>query len=229
MHLVVRRYRPSDKESVLALFREGILEHINPSFYRAVSDPLHVGISLLLSLAGCLLGGLTAPWALLLPGAWVGLIYYCCWELYAAFVRERLRTDMQDIPGCYLTSPNNCFWVAEAEVNGRVEILGMGAIVAKKVEGGREGEMCGELFRMIVSPRCRRMGLGSRITQTIVDFCKERGFSKVVLETSSTQVSAVALYKKMGFIPVLSHTKTYSPEWMTLLSRVTILKMEKVI
>uniref|UniRef100_A0A674AYL4 N-acetyltransferase 8-like 2 n=1 Tax=Salmo trutta TaxID=8032 RepID=A0A674AYL4_SALTR len=110
---------------------------------------------------------------------------------------------MQDIPGCYLSHPDNCFWVAETEVIGRAEILAMVAVV-----GRRDGEMCGELFRMIVSSKCRRTGLGSRMTQTVIDFCKERGFSKVVLETSSIQTSAVALYKKLGFSHILSHTKT---------------------
>lgn len=229
VHLVVRRYRPSDKAAVLTLFCDGILEHINPSFYNAISNPVNVGVALFLSMAGYMLGGGSTLWALLSAGAWVGLVYYCCSQLYSSFVRERLRTDMQDIPGCYLSHPDNCFWVAETEVNGRVEILGMVAVVAKKVVGGRDGEMSGELFRMIVSTKCRRTGLGSRMTQTVIDFCKERGFSKVVLETSSIQTSAVALYKKLGFSHILSHTKTYSPEWMTIISRVTILKMEKVI
>lgn len=224
VHLVVRRYRPSDKDAVLTLFSDGILEHINPSFYNAISNPVNVGVTLFLSVAGYMLGGGSTLWALLLAGSWVGLVYYCCSQLYASYVRERLRTDMQDIPGCYLSHPDNCFWVAETEVNGRVEILGMVAVV-----GRRDGEMCGELFRMIVSSKCRRTGLGYRMTQTVIDFCKERGFSKVVLETSSIQTSAVALYKKLGFSHILSHTKTYSPEWMTIISRVTILKMEKVI
>ncbi|XP_029548857.1 N-acetyltransferase 8-like 2 [Salmo trutta] len=224
MHLVVRRYRPSDKDAVLTLFCDGILEHINPSFFNAISNPVNVGVTLFLSVAGYMLGGGSTLWALLLAGSWVGLVYYCCSQLYASYVRERLRTDMQDIPGCYLSHPDNCFWVAETEVIGRAEILAMVAVV-----GRRDGEMCGELFRMIVSSKCRRTGLGSRMTQTVIDFCKERGFSKVVLETSSIQTSAVALYKKLGFSHILSHTKTYSPEWMTIISRVTILKMEKVI
>ncbi|KAJ7999431.1 hypothetical protein DPEC_G00194360 [Dallia pectoralis] len=227
MHFLVRRYRPSDQEAVLTLFRAGTLEHISPLFFRAMSDPFHVVITLCLSLAGYLLRGVSILWALLLPSAWAGLIYYCCRDMYTAYVREKLGTDMQDIPGHYLSSPNNCFWVAEAQVNGRVEIWGMGAVVAKKVEGGGDGEMCGHLYRMIVSSRCRRMRLGSRITQTVIDFCKERGFSKVVLETSSIQTSALALYKKMGFKSILSHTKSGTAHWMMVLSRVTILKMEK--
>ncbi|KAL0977905.1 hypothetical protein UPYG_G00163040 [Umbra pygmaea] len=131
-HLVIRQYRPSDKDAVLSLFSDGILEHINPSFYKAMSSPLYTGVSLFLSMTGYILGGGSIVLAFLLAGFWIGLIYYCCRELYAAFVRERLRTDMQDIPGCYLSPPNNCFWVAETRFGGKVEILGMVAVVGKK-------------------------------------------------------------------------------------------------
>ncbi|XP_037641299.1 N-acetyltransferase 8-like 2 [Sebastes umbrosus] len=222
MQLVIRRYRPSDKDAVLNLFSVGILEHIGPCFHNAMASPLYLAVTLALCVAGYLLGSVLG--AVALPGAWAGLVYYCCHELYNSFVRDRLRADMQDIPGNYLSRPDDCFWVAEAEVDGRAQIMGMVAVRAK--QSGKERH--GELFRMIVSPLCRRVGLGSRMTQTVVDFCKERGFSKVTLETSSTQASAVALYKKLGFSHVLSHTKTsIVPDWLVTLTKVTILLMEK--
>ncbi|TMS19017.1 Adenosine receptor A1 [Larimichthys crocea] len=135
--------------------------------------------------------------AVMLPGVWIGLVYYCCHKLYASFVREKLQTDMQDIPANYLSKPDDFFWVAEAEIDGRAQIMGMVAVVAK--QSGKEKHA--ELFRMIISPSCRRMGLGLRLAQTVVDFCKERGISEVTLETSSTQTAAVALYKKLGVQP----------------------------
>ncbi|CAK6952761.1 N-acetyltransferase 8-like 2 isoform X2 [Scomber scombrus] len=221
MQLLIRRYRPSDKDTVLRLFSTGIQEHIGPCFHNAMTSPDYLTITLALCSAGYLLGSVL--WAVVLPGVWVGLVYYCCHELYASYVRGRLRTDMQDIPGNYLSRPDDCFWVAEAEVDGRSQIVGIVAVVAR--QSGKE--KYGELFRMIISPLCRRAGLGYRMTQTVVDFCKERGFSKVVLETSSTQTAAVALYKKLGFSHVLSHTKTEAPLWMITLTKVTVLKMEK--
>ncbi|XP_045899038.1 N-acetyltransferase 8-like 2 [Micropterus dolomieu] len=221
MQVVIRRYRPSDKDAVLTLFSVGIREHIRPCFHNAMTSPLYLTITLGLCVAGLLLGSLLG--AVALPGIWVGFIYYCCHEIFAGYVREKLQTDMQDIPGKYLSRPDECFWVAEAEVDGRAYIMGMVAVVAK--ESGKERH--GELFRMIISPSCRRMGLGFRLTQTVVDFCKERGFSKVVLHTSSIQTAAVALYKKLGFSHVLSHSETESSIWILKLAKVTILRMEK--
>uniref|UniRef100_A0A669CIV8 N-acetyltransferase domain-containing protein n=1 Tax=Oreochromis niloticus TaxID=8128 RepID=A0A669CIV8_ORENI len=85
--------------------------------------------------------------------------------------------------------------LSDLVVGARAQVVGMVAVVAK--HSGTE--KYGEMFRMIISPQYRRMGLGFRLTQTAVDFCKEQGFSKVVLETTSTQLAAVALYSKVGF------------------------------
>ncbi|XP_071350706.1 N-acetyltransferase 8-like 2 isoform X2 [Trachinotus anak] len=221
MKLVIRRYRPADKDTVLTLFSIGILEHIRPCFHNAMTRPLYLAITLALCVVGYLLGSLIG--AVVIPGVWVGVVYYSCYELYASYVRERLRTDMQDIPGNYLSRPDDCFWVAEAEVDGRVQIMGMVAVMAK--QSGKE--KYGELFRMIISPLCRRVGLGFRLAQIVVEFCKEQGFSKVVLETSSTQTAAVALYEKLGFCHILSHTETEAPLWVVTLANVTVLRMEK--
>ncbi|XP_054473631.1 N-acetyltransferase 8-like 2 [Anoplopoma fimbria] len=221
MQLLIRPYRPSDKDTVLTLFSVGIREHIGPCFRNAMTSPLHLGVTLALCVAGYLFGSVLG--AVVLPGVWVGLVYYCCHELYASFVKEKLRTDMQDIPRMYLSRPEDCFWVAEAEVDGRTQVLGTVAVVAK--QSGKE--RFGELFRMIISPSCRRMGLGVRMTQTVVDFCKGRGYSKVVLDTSSTQAAAVSLYEKLGFIHVASHTETHASNWIVTMAKVTILKMEK--
>lgn len=82
---------------------------------------------------------------------------------------------------------------------------------------------------MYVSSKCRNLGLGSRLGKVAVDFCRERGYSKVVLDTSSVQRAAIALYIKMGFTLMETHTHDEVPWWIIRLSRVTILKMEKVL
>ncbi|XP_049419780.1 probable N-acetyltransferase camello isoform X8 [Epinephelus fuscoguttatus] len=221
MQVLIRPYRPSDKDAVLTLFSNGGLEPIRPCFYNAMTSPLYITITLALCVPGYLLSSVLG--AVVLPGAWVGLIYYCCHELYAGYVKTKLQTDMQDIPGNYMSRPDDCFWVVEAEVDGRAQIMGTVAVVAK--QSGKE--KYGELFRMIISSSYRRLGLGSKMTQTVVDFCKERGFSKVVLRTSSTQAAAVALYEKLGFRHVPSQIGTELSVWMFVLARVTVVAMEK--
>uniref|UniRef100_A0A8C6UP42 Si:ch211-81n22.1 n=1 Tax=Neogobius melanostomus TaxID=47308 RepID=A0A8C6UP42_9GOBI len=208
-HLVIRRYHPSDKDTVCELFSVGITEHIGPCFYNAMTTPLYITITTSLCIAGYFLGSWLG--ALLLPVLWMCVVYYCCREVYAGYVRNRLHTEMQDIPGNYMSRQGDCFWVAEAEEGGRAQIVGTMAVVAR--ENG--AERFGELFRMIISPTL------------CLTFVKESGFSKVVLETSSTQAAAVALYKKIGFKIVRLHKQSEAPKWVILLSQISIIEMEK--
>ncbi|XP_067314329.1 N-acetyltransferase 8-like 2 isoform X2 [Pseudorasbora parva] len=226
MHIAIRRYHPSDREPVERVFRDGIQEHINPAFLYAMTRPLHITVTLLMYMGVYVKCGQSAVLALVSGGAWVGLVYFCCFEFYSGYVRARLNTDMQDIPGYYLSNPDNCFWVAEADVNGRPQILGMVAVEGKN-DPGSDGKKYGEVYRMIVSSRCRRAGLGLRLAKTAEAFCKERGFSKIELSTSSTQKAAVALYFKLGFKIILVHMQSESPRWIIWMTRVTILTMEK--
>ncbi|KAJ3602082.1 hypothetical protein NHX12_029842 [Muraenolepis orangiensis] len=221
MHLTTRRYQDHDKETVLSLFSHGIEEHIWPSVQNAMSSPLSLGFTLGLGITGYLLA--SGLGALVLVSGWAGLVYYCCHKLYTEFVRDKLQTDMQDIVASYMSQPDDGFWVAETAGEGKV--VGMVAVVAKK----NGAERYGELFRMNISPSMRRVGLGSRLTQTVLDFCKQRGMTKVVLETSSSQTAGIALYQKMGFKHVRSYTKTHIPNWMMKINRVTIVVMERSI
>ena len=219
MALTIRRYQEPDKETVLSLYSQVTHEHIWPSFKKAMSSLLYLCISLGLGVTGYLLA--SGLGALVLVSGWAGLVYYCSHKLYADYIRDRLQTDMQDIPACFMAQPDDCFWVAETVGKGKV--VGMVAVVAKK----NGAERYGELFRMIVSSAIRRTGLGSRMVQTVLDFCKQRGMSKVTLVTSASQTAAIALYRKMGFKLVRSHTKTHLPDWMMMINRAMYIVMEK--
>ncbi|XP_065135435.2 probable N-acetyltransferase camello isoform X2 [Paramisgurnus dabryanus] len=224
MHILIRRYKPSDQEAIEMIYPDAIKEHINPAFLYAMSQPLHITISLFICIGAYLLRG-SVILALISGGAWVGLVYFCCYEYYASYVRKRLCTDMKDIPGHYLSNPDNCFWVAEAEMNGKRRILGMVAVEAK--DDG-DGKRHGELLRMSVLSTCRRAGLGQQLAKTAKDFCKERGFTKIKLSTSSAQRSALAFYYKMGFKLVLVNTQSGRPKWLVWMTRLKILYMEKI-
>ncbi|XP_074534096.1 putative N-acetyltransferase camello [Halichoeres trimaculatus] len=221
MQLVIRPFRPSDKDAAHSLFSFGNNEFIIPAFNNAMTSPLYLAITLALCITGFLLGSVLG--ALVLTGVWVGLVYYSCHDLFAGYVKEKLKTDMQDIPGYYQSRLDDSFWVAEAEVDGRPQILGTVAVVTK--DSGKE--KYGELCRLNVSPSCRRMGLGTKLAWTVINFCKERGFSKVVLETSSIQTSAVALYLRLGFREFLRHTELTCYCWVLTLSKVKIVNLEK--
>uniref|UniRef100_A0A671K524 Si:ch211-81n22.1 n=1 Tax=Sinocyclocheilus anshuiensis TaxID=1608454 RepID=A0A671K524_9TELE len=213
VHAVIRRYQPSDRATVETVFRDGMMEHINPAFMYAMTRPLHIAVSLFYYIGVYVMAGQSVVLALVSGGTWISLVYFCCFEFYTGYVRAKLNTDMQDIPGYYLSNPDNCFWVAEAEIHGRPQVLGMVAVEGKS-DPGSEGKKFGEFYRMIVSSSCRCSGLGLRLAKIAEDFCRERCFSKIEFSTSSTQRAAVALYFRLGFKLVLVHTPSESPNFL---------------
>lgn len=242
----IRPYRPTDKASVVSLFRFGVLEHVYPAFFKAMTHPDHIGVAISISMAGYVLGGSSYFQALLFGGAWAGLVYYCCHEIYQGYLNRKLTGEMDDVQTHFLDNPSNNFWVAEMDVNGKSKIAGLVAVLAHKGgddlesrrsnswNGGvmanddRDGSY-GEVFQLAVSFPLRRKGLGLQLLQTAIDFCKEQGLSSVILETSSPQAAALALSKKMGFVQTSSHSNTHSSRWIAKLARINVLRMEKII
>ncbi|XP_050927366.1 probable N-acetyltransferase camello [Lates calcarifer] len=234
----------------MSLFRDGILEHVYPAFFKSMCHPDHVGIALSISMAGYVLGGSSYFQALLFASAWAGLIYYCCHDIYEGYMTRRLSADMADIQTSYLENPDNGFWVAEADVNGQSKVVGMVAVVGKR--GEEEGERFddwnggvmaggsefiqdagdgsyGEMSHMVVVFPWRRKSLGSQLTQKALDFCKEQGYARLVLDVSSPQTAAISLYQKFSFVQSASHSNTHANRWFSKLARINVMRMEKSI
>ena len=213
-----------------------------------MSHPDHVGVALSISMAGYVLGGSSYFQALLFFSAWAGLIYYCCHEIYECYMFRRLSTDMADIQAHYLDNLDNCLWVAAAEVNGQPKLVGMVAVTGKQEErsgeervddwnggviGGidlEDGDEClGELVYMSVDFAFRRKGLGLQLMQKALDFCKERDYKKLVVDTSSAQTAANSMYERLGFVETTSHRNTHANRFISRLARIVVVRIEKVL
>uniref|UniRef100_A0A3P8RK56 N-acetyltransferase domain-containing protein n=1 Tax=Amphiprion percula TaxID=161767 RepID=A0A3P8RK56_AMPPE len=246
----IREYRPTDQHVIMSLFRDGILEHVYPAFFKAMGNPDHVGIALSVCMAGYVLGGSSYFQALLFGSAWAGLIYYCCLDIYEGYMMRRLSTDMANVQASYLENPDNGFWVAEADINGQSKVVGMVAVMGKR--GEEEGERFedwnggvtgggselaqdageggyGEMSHLIVVFSWRRKNLGSQLTRKALDFCKERGFARLVLDVSAPQTAAISLYQKFGFVQTASHCDTHANRWFAKLAKINVMRMEKLI
>uniref|UniRef100_A0A3P8RNI8 N-acetyltransferase domain-containing protein n=1 Tax=Amphiprion percula TaxID=161767 RepID=A0A3P8RNI8_AMPPE len=198
---------------IMSLFRDGILEHVYPAFFKAMGNPDHVGIALSVCMAGYVLGGSSYFQALLFGSAWAGLIYYCCLDIYEGYMMRRLSTDMANVQASYLENPDNGFWVAE-DWNGGV--TGGGSELAQDAGEGGYGEMS----HLIVVFSWRRKNLGSQLTRKALDFCKERGFARLVLDVSAPQTAAISLYQKFGFVQTASHCDTHANRWFAKLAKI---------
>ena len=56
-----------------------------------------------------------------------------------------------------------------------------------------------ELRRLSVAPELWRQGIGTQLSQTAIGWCRDSEFRTIVLNTTSAQGPALALYRKLGF------------------------------
>lgn len=120
----------------------------------------------------------------------------------------RRQTDMYSIPQTYQTEEAGAarcagFWVAE-DSDGR--LVGMVALreaeeqfQEKKKEKNREKGSTGELLRMSVHRDFRRRGVARLLVEHLEQQARQMGYTRIVLGTSSLQIEAIAMYKRLGY------------------------------
>ncbi len=68
-----------------------------------------------------------------------------------------------------------------------------GFIWAQRVENEAE------IFKVAVTERFQRRGIGNVLLETFINYCKNNGVNTLYLEVSSKNLKAIKLYKKQGF------------------------------
>lgn len=96
--------------------------------------------------------------------------------------------DIDDIEAAYMTRGNN-FWVA---TNASGEVVGM--IGVQQHDAG-----VGEIRRLRVRQDHRRRGIGTRLVETAVKFCRDHNYLKVTLDTFIDREPAIRLFEKFHF------------------------------
>ncbi|XP_024414380.1 N-acetyltransferase 8 [Desmodus rotundus] len=188
----IRKYQESDRQSVLDLFSQGMVEHAPTTFRH------------MLKLRRTLVFLLGVPLALLLvSGSWflalvAGLVLLAALRFLAKYpwteyVAHSLHTDMSDIAETYLSGPGSCFWVAESE--GQV----VGTVGALPMEEPTLQKQQLQLFHLSVSLEHRGQGIAKALVRTLLQFARDQGYKEVVLSTTMLQYAAIALYQRMGF------------------------------
>jgi len=74
-----------------------------------------------------------------------------------------------------------------------------------------------ELFKVTVHPQYRQGGIGKKLMEFYIDFCKQRQIKKCYLEVNASNPSAIHLYQLFSYRPVGVRKKFYPGEGDALL------------
>lgn len=93
----------------------------------------------------------------------------------------------EDAIGSELNNPLSC-WVVALDGDRLVGYVG-----AQSVLGWAD------MMNLAVNPDYRRMGIGERLVTELIDRLKEQKVTCLTLEVRASNVTAIALYDKLGF------------------------------
>jgi putative acetyltransferase len=93
------------------------------------------------------------------------------------------------LPESY-TDHGGCFLVAADEAGRVVGTAGVFPVAPGVYE----------LRKMYLSPETRGRGLGARLFDACLAFCRERGARQLVLDTVEEMTGAIAFYERRGFV-----------------------------
>jgi GNAT superfamily N-acetyltransferase len=133
-------------------------------------------------------------------------------------------TGLYDTPDTY-----PAFWVAEqVQTESSLALVGTvgvgvfcaGLEIPRTLKLSRDWQNQGdmvELRRLRVAPEVRGQGLGARLCQTVIDWARQQGHRTLVVNTTSAQIPALRLYKRVGFREAgLSFIGKYELVWLEL-------------
>ena len=128
--------------------------------------------------------------------------YYHKHRRFGLFFEAKVATELAEFLGRY-DEKRDGFWTACRD--GRVE----GSITIDGIHAEGEGA---HLRWFIMSDALRGRGIGSRLVNAAIDFCRNRRYARVYLWTFEGLEAARHLYEKTGFRLVEQHRGT---EWGT--------------
>ena len=126
-----------------------------------------------------------------------GIYYHKHWG-FGLFFEAKVATDHAEFLGRY-GEKRDGFWVASLE--DRIQ----GSIAIDGIKAESEGA---HLRWFIMSDLLRGKGIGNRLIETAIDFCRGRRYKRVYLWTFEGLDAAKHLYEKTGFKLIEQHRGT---------------------
>lgn len=111
---------------------------------------------------------------------------YALWMSCAGMGLNNLDDSKEGIQQFLDRNPETCFVAVEEE-----KIVG--AIIV-----GNDGRR-GYIYHTAVSPKCRKMGIGSKLVDAVLEALKKNGINKVALVVFNRNENGNAFWERMGF------------------------------
>jgi len=105
-----------------------------------------------------------------------------------------------------------CLFVAEhsAVVEKNAKLVGFAvAMLHPAPHSMAEPQRIAELESVAVALDARRRGVGQGLCRAVIDWCRARGATEVVLEVRANSSDAIALYTRLGFTPAGRRPRYY--------------------
>jgi peptide alpha-N-acetyltransferase len=87
--------------------------------------------------------------------------------------------------------------LCEMAHNSQNELVG---VVVCKIDKHRSGRMRGYIGMLAVDDRYRKRGIASTLVRRVLERMKELGTDECVLEAEITNLGALSLYRRLGFL-----------------------------
>ena len=97
--------------------------------------------------------------------------------------------DLEHLEDGYSSCKDSCFWVAKFDKR----IVGMVGVQ-------RLNNSSAEIRRLRVRDAYRRKGVGTKLMQHAISFCREKQFLKVVLDVRIEREPAIKMFDSFGFL-----------------------------
>ena len=120
---------------------------------------------------------------------------------------EGFDTELEELPGKYGPAQGGLF---VAMVDGKPA----GCVGVRPLEP----PLIAELKRLYVRPAARKLGLGAALTNRAIERARERGYSRMRLDSLPSMVDAQRIYRRLGFkvIPSYKYNPVHGATYMEL-------------
>jgi ribosomal protein S18 acetylase RimI-like enzyme len=189
--VVIRPYRPSDLVRCHELLKFGYDSLYQPAVLGALKSRLALLFYTLTALTAFIFP-VYQRFLFAVPVLYMFFVPFYVSKLFCGWRFFVFNGDMKN-PKLSFQHGNSNFWVAEIQAEDQEQVIGCIGFHA-------HSDGSGEMTRLTVAKRFRRLKIASKLVETVLEWAKDKGIKRIELETTCYQQPAIKLYERYGFV-----------------------------